>query len=233
MGMYVQDCPRCGAKEITFDVRAQVSIGERHGWQKWLEIFCVCRRCGRPTVFVVAQKGAGSENFFDKSNGLVEIQASINHLVEYEGYVNLTHRIANSPPDYVPDEVSDCFREGATCLSVNCWNAACAMFRTAIDVATRPLLPEREIDGLNSRTRRDLGLRLPWLFQNGLIPRDLEELSTCIREDGNDGVHRANLDEVDALDILDFTTALLERMYTEPARLKLAAERRQKRREVK
>jgi hypothetical protein len=55
-------------------------------------------------------------------------------------------------------------------------------------------------------------------------------LSDCIREDGNDAAHRGALGKPDAEDIQDFTVALLERMYTEPERLKLAEKRRQERR---
>lgn len=74
------------------------------------------------------------------------------------------------------------------------------------------------------------GLRLPWLFKNGLLPRDLEQLAACVREDGNDGAHAGTLKKPDAEDLLDFTTALLERMFTEPAKLKAAKERRDQRR---
>jgi hypothetical protein len=53
-----------------------------------------------------------------------------------------------------------------------------------------------------------------------------------VREDGNDGAHDGTLGKEDAEDLLDFTTALLERIYTEPERLRLAQERREKRRLV-
>ena len=108
------------------------------------------------------------------------------------------------------------------------------MFRLCVDIATRPLLPEADdSDSLqpNARQRRDLGLRLPWLFENGLLPAALTELAKCIREDGNDGAHIGILNKSDADDLLDFTTALLERLYTEPRRLELAEERRKARRE--
>jgi hypothetical protein len=51
------------------------------------------------------------------------------------------------------------------------------------------------------------------------------------KEDGNDGAHAGTLTKEDAEDLLDFATALFERMYTEPERLRLARERREKRRE--
>ena len=68
------------------------------------------------------------------------------------------------------------------------------------------------------------------MFEHGMLPSGLKELSTCVREDGNDGAHAGTLKREDAQDLLDFTTALLERIYTEPEKLRLAKERRDKRR---
>lgn len=92
------------------------------------------------------------------------------------------------------------------------------------------MLPIEEVHGLNNKTRHDLGLRLPWLFDNGILPDGLRGLSTCIREDGNDGAHQGTLTREDAEDLLDFTIALLERLFTEPKRLEQAKERRERRR---
>ncbi|WP_218572603.1 DUF4145 domain-containing protein [Plesiomonas shigelloides] len=92
------------------------------------------------------------------------------------------------------------------------------------------MLPEENENGLNNRIRRSLGLRLEWLFDKKILPTALQELSTCIKEDGNDGAHAGNLSEEDAADILDFTYMLLERLYTEPRRLEMAKLRRQARR---
>ena len=106
------------------------------------------------------------------------------------------------------------------------------MFRLCIDIVTREMLPEGDADGPNARVRRNLGLRLPWLFDHGILPESLRELSSCVREDGNDGAHTGTLTSVDAEDLLDFTRVLLERLYTEPERLKLAKARRDERRGV-
>jgi len=73
-------------------------------------------------------------------------------------------------------------------------------------------------------------LRLPWLFNNGKLLADLHKLSTVIKEDGNDGAHQGTLTKEEAYDLLDFTTALLERVFTEPEKIKLAEERQQQRR---
>jgi hypothetical protein len=93
------------------------------------------------------------------------------------------------------------------------------MFRLCVDMANEPLLPEGEVAGLNSHARRNLGPRVDWLFENDRLAAELFALSDCIREDGNDAVHKGALGKEDAEDLLDFTVALLERMFTEPERL--------------
>ena len=106
------------------------------------------------------------------------------------------------------------------------------MFRLCVDLVTKSMLPAEDAPalGLNARTRRDLGLRIPWLFESGRLPEALKDLSSCIKDDGNDGAHAGNLSEADVADLLDFSAALLERIYTEPERLRLAKERREARR---
>lgn len=154
----------------------------------------------------------------------------MNKYVDIEGHVSIKDQATVAPPEYIPGNIEAVFKEGATCLAVGCYNAAGTMFRLCVDLATRLMLPEEEVEGLNAKVRRDLGLRLPWLFAKGLLPEALKELSSCIKEDGNDAAHTGTLTKTDAEDLLDFTTALLERMYTEPERLRLAQERRDSRR---
>jgi hypothetical protein len=104
------------------------------------------------------------------------------------------------------------------------------MFRLCVDLATEARLPEADVDGLNGKIRRSLGLRLIWLFEHEYLPAALQELSVAVKDDGNDGAHLGALTKPDAEDLLDFTVALLERIFTEPERLRLATERRLQRR---
>lgn len=230
MAQLIGDCPRCGAGHVTFDVEAVQFRRRQFGWQHWYEAFSVCRNCSKSTIFVLAQSTECEDIYmFDKISPL-KMKDSLNNYFRIEGYISLKDESIVSPPEYIPEEIASVFREGATCCAVQCWNAAGTMFRMCVDLATRPILPEGETQGLNSKTRRDLGLRLPWLFENGLLPSDLGELSSCIREDGNDAAHTGTLKKEDAEDLLDFTQALLERLFTEPKRLELAKERRAARR---
>jgi len=232
VSVFVADCPRCGTKQITFDLTAYVPINMRYGWQTWYEAFCACRHCHRTTVYVVSEKGV-DEGKAIKKYGLDKLDTSANDYINNEQYISLKDASARAAPEYLPPDIKSAFDEGATCLAVGCPNAAAAMFRLCVDMATRSLMPAEEREGLNAKTRRDLGLRIPWLLNNGIVSEALRELSTCIREDGNDGAHAGSLDGHDAQDLLDFSIVLLERLYTEPRKLQLAKERREVRRGVK
>lgn len=104
------------------------------------------------------------------------------------------------------------------------------MYRLCLDIATKSLLPSEGEP--NSKTRRSLGLRLSWLFDNGALAEDLKLLADCVQQDGNDGAHDGTLTKEDAQDLHDFCVEMLRRLYTEPARLKLAKDRREQRRKA-
>jgi hypothetical protein len=228
MPVLVTNCPRCGSRKITFDLTQDNFLGTQYGWQYVYEAFCVCRHCKKATIFILEQKTSRTEDAFKA--GLASIKGAINDYMTVEGFINLKDTEKVQPPEYLPENVKSAFKEGATCLAVGCHNAAGTMFRLCLDLATRSKLPAEDSLGLNAKVRRDLGLRLPWLFDNGHLPADLRELSSCVKDDGNDGAHAGSLQKNEAEDLLDFTTALLERIYTEPERLRLAKERRESRR---
>jgi hypothetical protein len=238
MSLLVADCPRCGANKITFVVKSQVATDTvQHGWRRLYEVFSICRSCRRPTIFVL---GLHADSYvmretFEEEDGLIRYKDGLNEHFKVEGFINIRHISAVKPPEHLPPELENGFNEGAACLVIGCNNAAAAMFRLCLDLATRPLLPDSEDTTKpqpNTRTRRDLGLRLPWLFDNGMLPLDLRELAKCVREDGNDGAHVGNLTEEGAEDLLDFTVTLLERLITQPKKLELAEARRIERREA-
>lgn len=231
MSELVADCPRCGARQMTFDLTAQTDVVKvEYDWQHWYEAFCICRRCDRGTIFILAETGLEVRDII-RTNGLPKLNRAVNNLVRVEGFVSRKDEAGIPPPEHTPVEIAAVFSEGATCLVVRCFNAAAVMFRLCVDLATRSRLPGTDGNGLNAAVRRNLSQRLRWMFDHGLLPEALREFSTCIREDGNDGAHQGTLKKEDAEDLLDFTTSLLERLYTEPERLRLAGERREKRRE--
>ncbi|WP_447962591.1 DUF4145 domain-containing protein [Nitrospira sp. Ecomares 2.1] len=227
MSELVADCPRCGASEMTFDLISQWPVDRTYDWKTYLEVFCICRRCSKSTTFLVSQRELDGERYIEK--GLPALDFSANKIVDVERYISLRDTAAEMPPEHIPEEIEAPFKEGSACFSIGCYNAAATMFRLCIDLSTRSMLPDMR-EGLNSTIRKSLGLRLPWLFDNSMLPEALRELSTCIKDEGNDGAHQGTLTKEDAADILDFTFVLLERLYTEPVRIQKANERRVARR---
>lgn len=235
MSELVADCPRCGSKKITFSLTRALRVPSRSGadWQLTYETFCTCRHCRRSTIFVLMASEFGYREVFADAEKLVEWKNAVNGFMRIMGYVSLKDVATDLPPEHLPANIDSVFREAVTCKSVSCFNAAATMFRLCLDLATREKLPPVTAGAEaapNYKTRRDLGLRLPWLFDNNVLPEDLRDLSHAVKEDGNDGAHAGTMTAEDVDDLLDFTTALLERMYTEPTRLKLARERREARR---
>ena len=128
--------------------------------------------------------------------------AALNKYADVRGFVSYKDKATVTPPQFLPADIEAVFLEGATCLAVGCFNAAGSMFRLCVDLATKGMLPsDEDTPGLTWKVRRDLGLRLPWLFDADLIHESLRDLSTCIKEDGNDGAHAGTLTVDDANDL--------------------------------
>ena len=223
----IHDCPRCGVKKLTFDVAGVIYIRKNDPREKYAEVFSCCRECGHGTIFILSDE---SNNHLIRDHNIMRKNGNLNGYCSMDGIVNFAEFHTIDPPSHLPPDVQNAFSEGARAYAAECWNAAACMFRASIDIATRGLLPKGDVDDLDDRTRRSLARRLKWLFDSRILQRDLEGLASCVKEDGNDAAHSTTLDKVDAIDLLEFTVALLERIYTEPEKIKLADQRRKERR---
>ncbi|CAI1571995.1 DUF4145 domain-containing protein [Serratia proteamaculans] len=226
MSQLVHDCPRCGSAHITFNVKGELLLGYSFGWQENFEVFCECLHCHKGTIFHIAKTESrfeGKECYPEKIFGV------INDFYRVSGHVTSKDFDADEPPEHLPDNIEKAYVEGAKCMTIGCYNAAATMFRLCLDFATKSLIPDNENGGPAAKIKRSLGLRMDWLFDNGILPNAFRELADCIKDDGNDGAHEGILDEASAIDLQEFTEALLERLYTEPTRIQLAKERRAQR----
>lgn len=228
MAEFVQDCPRCGAKSITFDVLGDSPTG--YSDNSWIfETLSRCRACSNCSVgvFKIITEGAGQYS----PGGITSYNGALTFL-DFLRFVSTADRVTFPLPDHLPDNVANCFREGGASYNIGAYNAAAAMFRLALDLGTKGLLPSEpaEEGGPNSAQRKRLFDRLNYLFDKRLIAPELADLADCVREDGNDGAHDGTLGKADAEDLVDFTQQLLERVYSEPARLRIAKARREARR---
>ena len=136
MAEIVANCPRCHAQKITFDITQAHITGVEYGWQQWYEAFCICRHCRRATIFVLSESVDGNYKLVHEK-GLLSFAGAVNRYVDIERFISLKDTAATEPPEHLPENVERIFREGATCLAVNCNNAAGTMFRLCIDILSQ------------------------------------------------------------------------------------------------
>lgn len=227
------DCPRCGTQRITFDTSSFLFIEDGHaGWNKRFEIFGACRNCSRSTTFVIELSAYNEQNNINELKWWSQ-DRHLNDAFQINGYISLKDRVTFEPPEHVPEHISAIYREGATCASVECFNAAATMFRLCVDLVTKPLLPDpsdQSVEQPKAHQRWNLKARIEWLLDQQKLPPELADLLDNLREDGNDGAHAGTLRQADVDDVADFTNLLLQRLFTDPVRLRLARERRDARR---
>lgn len=229
MAELLYNCPRCKGIRVTFDVLGSTNMGVEHGWRNNFELCARCRICRQSSVLKGRDMGVGASDRIMKAGGFEDYKGALTGLIDIFDHVTVKDTLPEAPPEFLPKNINAVYEEGARCLAIRCSNAAATMFRLCIDLATKAMLPP-EGEEPKGNVRRNLGLRMPWLFDNGKLPEALRDLATCIKEDGNDGAHEGTLSAQDAEDVRDFTFVLLERLYTEPARIAEAQQRRAARR---
>lgn len=230
MPTIVADCPRCGAKQMTFDVLADVYAGSSYDWMTHHEVAVKCRRCKRLSILRISLRDINKKRDFGESGSIAKADGDLEPTFKQDHFLNVSDLAGVAePPEFLPESVREAFVEGAKCMAIGCHNAAGSMFRLCLDLTTKPLLPKVENASIaqpSKEQRYKLAARIDWLIEQGAIPTTLSKLAHSVRQDGNDGAHDGSLDEADAEDLLDFTVALLERHFTEPERLRLAEIRR-------
>ena len=90
----------------------------------------------------------------------------------------------------------------------------------------KPLLLFKDAERPTWWTKRTLGPRLAWLFENEILPKRLQALASVVKDDGNDGAHEGTVNKKSAEELVNFTERLLTELYTEPERIKMAVARR-------
>jgi hypothetical protein len=155
-------------------------------------------------------------------------------LAQYAGYVTAVDESIPDVPEHLPNDVHTAYKEALVCISANCANAAGAMFRLSLDLATKQLLDEVKGNGAEDIPRvvqSRLADRIKWLIEHTHVPLRLQPFADEVRLSGNDGAHDASLNMDDALDLRDFTEAYMQEMFTAKGRLAAVEARRKARRE--
>lgn len=205
---FQRDCPHCATRAAGFYVAYQ--------WPSKLHthianLLAVCGVCDRGITIVSMDKSANNHTDLTRAS----------YLYPEPGYLILeTSPPANDPrPEFVPDNVASFFEQGSENLKAGRWDAAGAMFRKTLDVATKTVSP--------SLRNLTLFKRIESLVDTGLLTPAMGDWSHEIRIDGNDAVHDDQPEcENDARAAHQFTEAFLIYAFSLPQKVEKNREKR-------
>lgn len=205
MRFIVKNCARCGTNHVQMNVIGTSWIDQRY---HEFEIFVACAACKRGSVYF----------------------AQLNHHVDrLEGNLDNYGEVAPRPIFSLPDKIKidnsiservrELFDQASACRRLGMYDAAGAIFRKTIDVATKVLYANHpKLDG--KKPADALRSRIKALGDMRILEEDIVEIADVAAMDGNDAAHDADpytSGEAEALELL--TMDLLDRLFVRPARV--------------
>lgn len=208
MAFFVRDCVRCGVKQVQHNV---AGAGPRH--DSYWEVAGHCASCKQLSVYI--WRGSGSTDPMD-GYGSSNIENAYTMLAEDAVRIATT---SISVSEHVPTRIADLFREANECRQMTWYEAAGAIYRKTLDVATKHIYShDPRLAGKNPA--QALRVRIKSLGEMKILDEDIVELADVAALDGNDATHDVDpytAEEAEALEAL--TMDLLDRLFVRPARL--------------
>lgn len=206
MPFIVKDCVRCGARNIQM-----MLVGEQVIAGGIFEVATACSDCKQISVWgwktgagVVPSNISGNFGTYAKS-------------VLSDGPIRIATSAIELSSD-IPDRIAGLFREANECRQMTWYEAAGAMYRKTVDVATKHIYAHDE--RLAGKKPADaLRVRIKSLGEMKILEADIVELADVAALDGNDAAHDVDpytAEEAEALE--DITLDLLDRLFVRPAR---------------
>lgn len=191
MAVFTADCPHCGSNRVAFDVM--------WGYQATGDYRVIISKCGGCRMPLTAA--------FVASGEIERIDGEIGNRYPIVGTWPAAAELA--APAHTPRSVANRFVEGDDAFRRQRWNSAVAMYRSALDIATKamPDVPE----GLTFYKR------LIWLHEHNHITKQMKDWADHVRVEGNDALHDPEeYEEADARPLRLFTETFLRYVFELP-----------------
>lgn len=207
MAFLVRDCIRCGVTHVQLNLVGS-SLIAGNAW----EISVACQACSRISIYDCLIGGGNGPQSYDNLDSHPRNVAVAREAVKI---------VAIEPilSEYVPPRINALFVEAAVCKALGRFEAAGAIFRKTIDVASKHLYANDA--RLTGRSPADaLRSRLKALGDMKILEEDIIELADVAALDGNDAAHDVDpytSAEAEALE--ELTADLLDRLFVRPAKL--------------
>lgn len=196
MAVIIRNCPHCPAEYSSFQIAwCAVFPRKPHAWS----CSAICGACSIPICFVATNPTTGTP------------PSSLEGNIEPECRVEETwpNRTAAHAPAHTPPPVASRFLEGEDAFARTKWNSAVAMYRSALDIATKAM------EG--APKDQTFFRRLEWLHEHHAITPDIRAWADHVRVEGNAALHDPDeFQEVDAKSLRFFTEMFLRYVFELP-----------------
>lgn len=190
------NCPHCAANRVAFEV---VAANEMKSCV-WT-ILAICGACRLPVCGVASNPSTTGSPIGVK----YALNGSDSPWTVSALWPSHAQRDA---PQHTPPAVARRFLEGEAAFERQSWNAAVAMYRSALDIATK------QVDGV---PKGSFFNRLQWLHEQHRITPDMKDWADHVRVEGNEALHDPEeFVEGDARPLRLFTEMFLRYMFELP-----------------
>ncbi|MDR6453925.1 DUF4145 domain-containing protein [Variovorax paradoxus] len=205
----VLDCPHCAAQQVAFTLRSEYAMPDL---PRERVVTASCNSCHLPVVVRMHNRSSQVWNAGDTQGNLMK-HASLVVLTQWP-----KADVLEAPAD-VPEKIARTYVEAAEARRRRSWNAACGMYRRAMELALKAFAPEVEAWKLEKRIDK--------LANEHRITRDIQQWAHELRLDGNEALH-GDEDATEEMteQMHHLTHFLLVYLYTLPKQIEDARERR-------
>lgn len=200
MGTLSNSCPHCLHEKTLFQPVWQIQDRD----QRWQTYF-LCTHCAKGVTFVLSATSPQAAQV-----GPMKVNADLfPYFVVHDTWPRAQSLAA---PEFTPPLVAKRFIEGEDAYLRRRWNSAVAMYRSALDIATKGM------EGVP--VGKSFFMRLKWMSENGLITADIRAWADQVRVEGNDALHDEDeFDERDAVSLRYFTEMFLRYVFELPGKV--------------
>jgi hypothetical protein len=196
MGVILRNCPHCPAEHSSFTI---VWSNPFPNNPAAFNCLAACAACSWPICFIALQTTEGA------------IPANYSGNIEPKWHVKeiWPDRKPPAAPQHTPPSVKTRFEEGEDAFTRKKWNSAVAMYRSALDIATKAMDgPPKDVTFFK---------RLEWLHDNHAITPDIRSWADHVRVEGNAALHDPEqFNEQDAKALRFFTEMFLRYVFELP-----------------
>jgi hypothetical protein len=198
MAILRRNCPHCPAEHVAFALVWNAKPNPDH--YMW-NCCAICGACNRPICFVAINRTAHAPPPTNLS-GEIEPQFLVEEI--------WPQKLSPTAPPHTPAPVAKRFLEGEDAFNRGNWNSAVAMYRSALDIATKGMegVPEDKMTFF---------ARLEWLHDSHAITPDMRSWADHVRIEGNAALHDPEeFNQIDAKSLRFFTEMFLRYVFELP-----------------